>query len=58
MRIPISKEAVVSSVRTLGSSDIVGINSEFDVEYTFNSGDPYYSEKQFDSLSLIILLLV
>ena len=56
--IGISKEAVVSSVRTLGSSDIVGINSEFDVEYTFNSGDPYYSEKQFDSLSFFDYSLV
>ena len=56
--IGISKEAVVSSVRTLGSSDIVGIDSEFDAEYTFNSGDPYYTEKQFDSLSFFDYSLV
>ncbi|MBQ1732411.1 MAG: hypothetical protein II037_09400 [Bacteroidales bacterium] len=49
--IGISKEDVVSKVRTLGSNDIVGIDSAFDVKYEFVSGDPYYSEKQFDSLS-------
>jgi hypothetical protein len=56
--IGISKEAVVSKVRTLGSNDIVGIDSEFDVKYEFVSGDPYYSEKKFDSLSFFDYSLV
>ena len=51
MYIGISKDNTVANVRTLGSSDIVGTNSEFDTKYEFNSGDPYYTEKQFDSLS-------
>ena len=51
MYIGISKDNTVSNVRTLGSSDIVGTNSEFDVKYEFNSGDYYNTEKQFDSLS-------
>ena len=58
LNIGISKEAVVSSVRTLGSNDIVGIDSQFDAKYTFNSGDPYYSEKHFDSLSFFDYSLV
>jgi len=56
--IGISKEDVVSKVRTLGSNDIVGIDSKFDVKYEFVSGDPYYSEKQFDSLSFFDYSLV
>jgi len=56
--IGISKENVVSKVRTLGSNDIVGIDSQFDVKYEFVSGDPYYSEKQFDSLSFFDYSLV
>ena len=56
--IGISKEDVVSKVRTLGSNDIVGIDSAFDVKYEFVSGDPYYSEKQFDSLSFFDYSLV
>ena len=56
--IGLAKEPVVSTVRTLGSNDIVGIDSEFDVKYTFDSGDPYYSEKKFDSLSLFDYSLV
>ena len=56
--IGISKENVVSKVRTLGANDIVGIDSEFDVKYTFDSGDPYYTEKTFDSLSFFDYSLV
>ena len=56
--IGISKEDVVSKVKTLGANDIVGINSDFDVEYKFDSGDPYYKEKQFDSLSFFDYSLV
>ena len=56
--IGIAKEPVVSAVRTLGSNDIVGIDSDFDVKYTFTSGDPYYSEKKFDSLSFFDYSLV
>ena len=56
--IGISKENVVSKVRTLGSNDIVGIDSAFDVKYEFVSDDPYYSEKQFDSLSFFDYSLV
>ena len=56
--IGISKEALHAKVRTLGSNDIVGVDSEFNVPYTFNSGDPYYVEKQFDSLSFFDYSLV
>jgi hypothetical protein len=49
--IGISKVNDPSKVKTLSSSEIVGIDSEFDSRYEFYSGDPYYSEKQFDSLS-------
>ena len=56
--IGISKDNVVSHVKTLGSSDIVGVNSDFDTTYQFYSGDPYYSEKKFDSLSFFDYSLV
>ena len=56
--IGISKENVVSKVRTLGANDIVGLDSEFDVTYKFDSGDPYYKEKTFDSLSFFDYSLV
>ena len=56
--IGLAKEEVVSKVKTLGSNDIVGLDSQFDVKYTFNSGDPYYSEKKFDSLSFFDYSLV
>ena len=58
MYIGISKVNDVSKVKTLSSSEIVGVNSEFDVKYTFHSGDPYFSEKQFDSLSFFDYSLV
>jgi hypothetical protein len=58
MYIGISKVNDVSKVKTLSSSEIVGVDSEFDVKYTFYSGDPYYSEKQFDSLSFFDYSLV
>ena len=47
--IGLSKNGV--NARTLAAKEIVGKDSEFDVPYKFDSGDPYYSEKQFDSLS-------
>ena len=56
--IGISKDDVPSHVKTLGSSDIVGINGNFDSTYEFYSGDPYYSEKEFDSLSFFDYSLV
>ena len=56
--IGISKDNIVSHVKTLGSSDIVGVNSDFDTTYQFYSGDPYYSEKKFDSLSFFDYSLV
>ena len=40
--IGISKENVVSKVRTLGANDIVGIDSDFNTKYEFYSGDPFY----------------
>ena len=49
--IGISKVKDASKVKTLSSSDIVGVDSEFGARYEFHSGDPYYTEKQFDSLS-------
>ena len=49
--IGISKVKDASKVKTLSSSDIVGVDSEFGTRYEFHSGDPYYTEKQFDSLS-------
>ena len=58
MYIGISKVNDVSKVKTLSSSEIVGVDSEFDVKYTFHSGDPYFSEKQFDSLSFFDYSLV
>ena len=56
--IGISKENVVSKVRTLGANDIVGIDSDFNTKYEFYSGDPFYDEKQFDSLSFFEYSLV
>ncbi len=56
--IGISKVNDPSKVKTLSSSEIVGIDSEFDSRYEFYSGDPYYSEKQFDSLSFFDYSLV
>ena len=56
--IGISKVNDASKVKTLSTSDIVGIDSEFDIKYEFHSGDPYYTEKQFDSLSFFDYSLV
>ena len=49
--IGISKIDQNNQVRTLSSSDIIGIKGEFDKIYTFYSGDPYKTDKLFDSLS-------
>ena len=48
LRIGLSKDGV--NTKELGANDIVGIDTQFDEEYVFHSGDPYYSEKEFDSL--------
>ena len=58
MYIGISKVNDASKVKTLSSSEIVGVDSTFDSRYEFHSGDPYYTEKQFDSLSFFDYSLV
>lgn len=50
LRIGLAKEPDTSKVRTLDANDIVGADSEFDEEYEFYSGDPYFTEKEVDSL--------
>lgn len=58
INIGISKTNEVSQVVTLGKNDIVGIDYEFDQPYVFLSGDPYKTEKIFDSYSFFDYSLV
>ena len=56
--IGISKTNIVSEVRTLSSKDIVGLESQFNQKYEFYSGDPYKTDKEFDSSSFFDYNLV
>ena len=56
--IGISKTDNPNTVKTLGSSDIVGLREEFDKKYVFFSGDPYKVDKEFDSYSFFDYTLV
>ena len=58
INIGISKTNDASQVRTLGNSDIVGVDYEFDKPYVFHSEDPYKTEKIFDSYSFFDYSLV
>lgn len=58
INIGISKNTEVNQVRTLNKNDIVGINYEFDQPYIFYSGDPYNTDKIFDSYSFFDYTLI
>ena len=58
INIGISKTDNANQVRTLNKNDIVGIAYKFDEPYVFESGDPYKTEKVFDSYSFFDYTLV
>ena len=53
INIGISKTNNANQVVTLGKTDIVGVDYEFDKPYVFHSGDPYKTLKVFDSYSFL-----
>ena len=54
----ISKTDDASQVRTLDNNDIIGINAEIDQPYVFYSGDPYKTDKIFNSNSFFDYTLI
>ena len=58
INIGISKTNEVSQVKTLKKGEIFGVDYVFDQPYVFHSGDPYKTEKIFDSYSFFDYSLV